>query len=192
MKSIVSLQEENVALKKQLENLLRDKAKNLKGDLKNELQEVNGVKFLAKKVDLDAQGIKDLAFQIGEEYNNLFLLFATEQDGKALLSCYISKELVAEKGLNAGNVVRELGKYIQGGGGGQPFFATAGGKNPAGIEEALRKAAAGASQGDEVALTRARAPDARSLPRRALPSRGSSSPSSDRAASWQTSQRTSS
>ena len=54
--------------------------------------------------------------------------------------CYISKELVASKGLNAGQVVRELGKFIQGGGGGQPFFATAGGKNPAGIEEAIEAA----------------------------------------------------
>ena len=60
-----------------------------------------------------------------------------EQNEKALLSCYISKELVAKKGLDAGKVVSELGKYIQGGGGGQPFFATAGGKNPEGIQKAL-------------------------------------------------------
>jgi len=57
-----------------------------------------------------------------------------------MLSCYISKELVADKKLNAGQVVRELGKYIQGGGGGQPFFATAGGKNVDGIQEALNQA----------------------------------------------------
>ena len=68
------------------------------------------------------------------------MLFGAENDGKALLSCYISKELVAEKGLNAGQIVRELGKHIQGGGGGQPFFATAGGKKPDGIEEALKAA----------------------------------------------------
>ena len=68
------------------------------------------------------------------------MIFAANYNGKALLSCYISKNLVEEKGLNAGQVVRELGKYIQGGGGGQPFFATAGGKNPAGIEEALEQA----------------------------------------------------
>ena len=75
---------------------------------------------------------------------NLFLVIATvnpEASGdKPMLSCYISKELVVEKNLNAGTVVRELGKYIQGGGGGQPFFATAGGKNVAGIKEALEKA----------------------------------------------------
>jgi len=139
VKSIQTLQNENNSLKKQIESLLREKAKNLKGDLQKEFQTINGVEFLAKKVDLDAGGIKDLAFQLGDNKNNLFLLLASEQDGKALLSCYISKELVAEKGLNAGQVVRELGKFIQGGGGGQPFFATAGGKNPEGINDALQK-----------------------------------------------------
>ncbi len=140
VKAVKSLQDENSDLKKQIASLLKDKAKNLKGDLLNELEEINGIRFLAKKVDLDAAGIKDLSFEMGQNQNDLFLLFATEQNGKALLSCYISKELVAAKGLHAGNIVRELGKYIQGGGGGQPFFATAGGKNPGGIAEALEKA----------------------------------------------------
>src|SRR5690606_3956819 len=140
VKAIVTLQKENNTLKKQLEALLRDKAKNLKSQISQEITEVNGVKFLAKKIDLDAGGIKDLAFQLGEKENNLFLILASEQEGKALLSCYISKELVEQKNLNAGKVVKELGKYIQGGGGGQPFFATAGGKNPAGINEALQNA----------------------------------------------------
>ncbi|CEN52784.1 hypothetical protein CCAN11_2490099 [Capnocytophaga canimorsus] len=92
-------------------------------------------------MNLDVANLKDLAFQLGNEVPNAFILFGSEQeDGKALLLCYISKDLVSEKGLDAGKVVRELGKYIHGGGGGQPFFATAGGKNPAGIEEALSKA----------------------------------------------------
>ncbi|WP_055435011.1 alanine--tRNA ligase [Lacinutrix algicola] len=138
--ALVKIQNENTDLKKQIEGLLRDKAKNIVGDLKNELTEINGIQFLAKKLDLDAGGIKDVCFDLGQNQNNVFLLFATEQNGKALLSCYISKELVADKGLNAGTVVRELGKHIQGGGGGQPFFATAGGKNPAGIEKALSEA----------------------------------------------------
>lgn len=140
VKALQNLQEENTNLKKQIEGLLKDKAKNIKGELKSELAEVNGIQFLAKKLDLDAGGLKDVAFELGSQFDNLFLLFATEQNGKALLSCYISKELVASKDLNAGQVVRELGKFIQGGGGGQPFFATAGGKNPAGIEKALSKA----------------------------------------------------
>jgi len=140
VKAISGLQDENADLKKQVEALLKDKTKNLKSEIKNEIQEINGIQFLAKKVDLDAGGIKDLAFQLGGEIDDLFLLFGTEQKGKALLSCYISKELVETKDLNAGTIVRELGKYIQGGGGGQPFFATAGGKNPAGIPEALKEA----------------------------------------------------
>jgi alanyl-tRNA synthetase len=140
VKAIQSLQDENTNLKKQIETLLKEKAKNIIGDLKSELTEINGVQFLLKKIELDATGIKDVAFDLGSQFDNLFLLFGSEQDGKALLTCYISKELVASKGLNAGQVVRELGKYIQGGGGGQPFFATAGGKMPSGIDEALQKA----------------------------------------------------
>ena len=139
VKALQNLQEENADLKKQIEQLLKDKAKNIKGELKNEITEVSGVQFLAKKLDLDAGGIKDVCFELGSQFDNLFLLFGAENNGKAILSCYISKELVETKGLNAGQIVRELGKYIQGGGGGQPFFATAGGKNPDGIDEALAK-----------------------------------------------------
>ncbi|MEM9077567.1 MAG: alanine--tRNA ligase [Bacteroidota bacterium] len=138
VKAVESLQDENTALRKQVEQLLKDKAKDLKGQLISELKQLNGVQFLAKKVDLDAAGIKDLAFEIGGQISDLFLLLAAEKDGKALLGCYISKELASAKGLNAGTIVRELGKHIQGGGGGQPFFATAGGKNPSGIPEALK------------------------------------------------------
>jgi len=139
VKAITTLQNENTFLKKQLEQLLKEKAGSLKGDLKNEIKEVNGINFLAKKIDLDAKGIKDLAHELGGELDNLFLFFGAENDGKATLTCYISKDLVASKDLHAGTIVRELGKHIQGGGGGQPFFATAGGKNPAGIEAALEE-----------------------------------------------------
>lgn len=140
IKAVISLQDENAKLKKQLESLLKDKAKNMKGDLAKELQEINGVQFLAKQVDLSPEGAKDLVYELGNLGTNLFLLLATAEEGKPMLTCYISKELVADKKLNAGLVVRELGKYIQGGGGGQPFFATAGGKNADGIPEALAKA----------------------------------------------------
>jgi len=140
IKSVHSLQDENTKLKKQIEQLLKEKAKNLKGELLGEIQELNGVNFLAKKVDLDANGAKDLAYELGGNTTNLFLVLATVTEDKPMLTCYISKELVESKNLNAGQVVRELGKYIQGGGGGQPFFATAGGKNPNGIDEALTNA----------------------------------------------------
>ena len=140
VKSITDMKSENVKLKKQIESLLKDKAVSMKGDLKQDVELVNGVHFLAKIVDLDASGIKDLSFELGQQFENSVLLFGSEQNGKALLSCYVSKELVASKGLNAGTIVRELGRYIQGGGGGQPFYATAGGKNPAGLQEALDNA----------------------------------------------------
>ena len=139
VKAVADLQDENAQLRKQVEQLLKEKAKGLKSELLNEVTNVNGVDFLAKQVDLDAAGIKDLLFEMGANKDNLFVLLAADKDGKALLSCYISKELAKTKELNAGQIVRELGKYIQGGGGGQPFFATAGGKNPAGIPEALEK-----------------------------------------------------
>src|SRR5690606_140509 len=140
VKALQALQNENSALKKQIEHLLKEKSKTIKNELKNELTEINGIQFLAKRLDIDAAGIKDLSFELGQNTDNLFLVFGSESYGKALLSCYISKELVASKNLNAGTIVRELGKFIQGGGGGQPFFATAGGKNPSGIEEALNEA----------------------------------------------------
>jgi alanyl-tRNA synthetase len=140
IKAIQTLQDENASLKKQIEALLKDKAKNMKGELAVAFQEVNGVKFLAQQVDLTAEGAKDLVYELGNLGNNIFMVLATVNEDKPMLTCYISKELVADKNLNAGQVVRELGKYIQGGGGGQPFFATAGGKNAAGVPEALAKA----------------------------------------------------
>jgi alanyl-tRNA synthetase len=140
LKAVHSLQDENAKLKSQIESLMKDKVKNLKVELASQLQEINGVLFLAKQVDLSSEGAKDLAYELGNLGKNVFLVLATAEDEKPMLSCYISKELVADKNLNAGIVVRELGKFIQGGGGGQPFFATAGGKNTAGIQEALEKA----------------------------------------------------
>jgi alanyl-tRNA synthetase len=140
LKAVHSMQEENAKLAKQIEALVKDKVKNLKASLIAEIQEINGVQFLAKQVDLNPEGAKDLAYELGNLGKNVFLVLATADEDKPMLTCYVSKELVAEKNLNAGQVVRELGKFIQGGGGGQPFFATAGGKNVAGIQQALEKA----------------------------------------------------
>ena len=140
LKAVIALREENEYLQKQLQQFAKEKVKNLKGDLINELVELNGVNFLAKELDVDANGLKDISFEIAKEQKNIVIILGSNFEGKAFLSCYISKELVAERALDAGKMVRELGKYIQGGGGGQPFFATAGGKNPDGISEALKKA----------------------------------------------------
>jgi alanyl-tRNA synthetase len=84
--------------------------------------------------------VKTLAYAVKGAVNNLFLVIGAEFDGKPSLTVVISDELAKEKGLNASNIVRDLAKDIQGGGGGQPFFATAGGKNPAGLKGAIERA----------------------------------------------------
>jgi alanyl-tRNA synthetase len=140
LKSVVSLQDDNMKLKKQLEQLMKEKIEGLKNSLVVEFQEVNGIHFLAKQVDLSMSSTKDLAQAIGTSKPNAFVFLASIEDNAPNIHCYISKELVAEKGLNAGNVIRELGKLIDGNGGGQPFFASGKGKNVDGIKEALEKA----------------------------------------------------
>lgn len=137
--AVEKMQNEQARLQKEIQSLLKLKVSGIKKTLKQDMETVNGVSFIAKKVDLDASGMKDLAYELGSEVDNLFVLLGAELNGKALLSCYISKQLAAEKELNAGQIVRELGRYIKGGGGGQPFFATAGGKDPGGIAEALEQ-----------------------------------------------------
>ncbi len=113
----------------------------MKKELLNQVVQLNGINFLAGKLPVDDAGIiKDLAFQLKGEIENLFLVFAAEIDGKASVHVMIADNLVREKGLHAGNIVRELAKLVDGGGGGQPFYASAGGKNPKGIPELLAKA----------------------------------------------------
>ena len=140
LKSVQVLQDENTKLKKEVEQLLKDKAGSLKEDLINNIQSIHHVNFLTSQINMDANTIKNLAFDIANKVENLFYINGADLNDKAFLTLYISKNLTEDNGLNAGNIVRELGKYIQGGGGGQPFFATAGGKNPAGIKNALEKA----------------------------------------------------
>jgi alanyl-tRNA synthetase len=96
---------------------------------------------LSKQVDLSMSAAKDLAMVLGSSKQHSFVFLASIEDGLPNIHCYISKELVAEKGLNAGNIIRELGKLIEGNGGGQPFFASGKGKNVSGIREALEKVA---------------------------------------------------
>ena len=136
-KAVTQLQIENTYLKKELNKLRKLKSKILAQEAQTEIQIYNGVAFLAKSVDLDAHSIKDLAFALGKDRDDLFLVLGSVNGDKPILSCYISKKLVSEKGMDARRVVRELGQYIQGSGGGQAFFATAGGKTPAGVPKAL-------------------------------------------------------
>jgi alanyl-tRNA synthetase len=116
-------------------------AGNIKGDLEKAFETINGVNFLAAKVPLtDAAAIKSLAFQLTGENPNSFVLLGSEADGKALLTLALSKDLADKGELNAGTMIRGLAKHIKGGGGGQPFFATAGGKDPGGLAAALAAA----------------------------------------------------
>ncbi len=140
LKSVTTLQDDNAKLKKQIEQLLKEKVDGLKNNLLSEFQEVNGINFLAKQVDLSMSSTKDLAQAVGASKSNSFVFLASVEDNMPNIHCYISKELVAEKGLNAGNIIRELGKLIDGNGGGQPFFASGKGKNVLGITTALEKA----------------------------------------------------
>ena len=142
LKAIEGLQEDLASMKKEIQALAKVQLAATKAALEEALTEQNGISFLAKEVDLDGGAMKDLAFALGQNKDNLFLILASKKGGKPVISCYISKALVAAKDLNAGTIVRDLGKHIQGGGGGQPFFATAGGKNPEGIAAALAAAAA--------------------------------------------------
>ncbi|MEC7173480.1 MAG: alanine--tRNA ligase, partial [Bacteroidota bacterium] len=128
-KAVSQLQTENLILKKELNDLRKLKSQILAQEAQKEIQQHKGIAFLAKEVDLDAQAIKDLAFELGKNRDDLFVVLGSAKDDKPILSCYISKKLVKDKSMDAGKIVRELGKFIQGGGGGQPFFASAGGKN---------------------------------------------------------------
>jgi alanyl-tRNA synthetase len=141
LKSVEGLMEQNSELQKQIDQMLRDKAKGLKVELLSKKQNVNGINFIAERIELDsADAIKDLSFELRNQIDNLFMVLGAEVKGKPSLSIIISDNLVKDKNLNAGTIVRELGKEIQGGGGGQPFYATAGGTNSVGIQKALDKA----------------------------------------------------
>jgi alanyl-tRNA synthetase len=137
LKSVSSLQDDNAKLKKQIEQLVKEKIDGLATSLVSEFQDVNGINFLVKQVDLSMSATKDLAQSIGTSKPNSFIVLASIEEGLPNIHCYIAKELVANKGLNAGTVIRELGKYIDGNGGGQPFFASGKGKDTKGITAVL-------------------------------------------------------
>lgn len=140
-KAVGDLMAENSRLQKQIEGYAKQTVAAVKNELKQKIQPVNGMNVIAEKVALDsAQSVKDLTFQLKGEIENLFLVLGAEIEGKPLLSVMISDSLVEEKGLHAGQIIREAAKEMKGGGGGQPFYATAGGKDVNGIDAAIEKA----------------------------------------------------
>ena len=139
-KGIVALQEENKQLQKALERMVQEQANGLRAGLRTEITTLNGVLFLAKILPIgDANAVKNLAVELEREVGNAVIAFGTvSSDGKPSLTVKISDHLVKEKGLNAGVIVRELAqKFLKGGGGGQPGFATAGGTDAGGLQEAV-------------------------------------------------------
>ena len=140
VKGVESLIEETNALKKQVEQFVHEKAQSIKKELLGKVENINGVNCIIATVNLPAEAIKNISFELKNQIDNLYCLLASDADGKPMISLIIAENLVAEKSLNATTIIRELAKDIQGGGGGQPFYATAGGKNVDGIKVVLDKA----------------------------------------------------
>jgi len=140
VKSLKNLLDEHATLKREVTELGKLKIRQLIEEYSAKVARVNGLSFLAEEVSLDSNTAKNLAHELTRVISDLFLVFASEVDGKAMLTVMLSESLVKDRNMNAGVIIRELAREIQGGGGGQPHIATAGGKFPAGIPAALAKA----------------------------------------------------
>jgi alanyl-tRNA synthetase len=137
IKAVATLLENNSSLQKTVAAYQQKEISGLKTELLKDM-DAGPVSSIIKQVSAPtADALKNLAFDLQENQDNLFVLLAAEIEGKASLAISISKALVDSKGLDAGKIIRELAKEVQGGGGGQPFLATAGGQNPAGITKLL-------------------------------------------------------
>ncbi|QBO58460.1 alanine--tRNA ligase [Chryseobacterium salivictor] len=139
-KSVEKLIEENTSLKSEIESLKKEKAKSETSNWANDFVQKEDKKLLVKKVSLDAGSVKDIVFQLKKDVANSVIIVLSDADGKPMITVSVSSDLEAK--YHAGNIVKDLAKEIQGGGGGNPGFATAGGKNLDGIENAYQKALA--------------------------------------------------
>jgi len=127
----------NKLLEKENESINKVKVQSMKKDIIENVRLVNGINIFLDELDLDLKSIKDLCFMLSDQIDNLFLIILSKTSEKVFISCFISKDLVEEKALNASEIVKKLSPLIDGNGGGQSFFATAGGKNINGIESVL-------------------------------------------------------
>lgn len=138
--AISDLQEENKNLKKELVKFQASQAGDIKNDLKKSVEEINGMNVVASSVSIaDGKTLKTLVFNLEKELPKSVILIANKNEGKVQLMLKISEELIDEKSLDASSMIRELAQFVRGGGGGQKFFATAGGSYPEGIDEAISK-----------------------------------------------------
>jgi alanyl-tRNA synthetase len=139
--SVKSLAEEKHALEKKLEVLYREQTNQLTQQMIGRVKTVGAYSFLAEKVMLpDADSLKNMAYAIKNKFENLVLVLAADIQGKPQVAVMLGDTVVAEKKLHAGEMIKQLAKEIDGGGGGQPFFATAGGKKLEGLEKVVEKA----------------------------------------------------
>ena len=127
----------NKILQKEIDSKNKIKIQSIKGLIIKEIKQVNGLNTFTGELDLDNKSIKELCFVLSDEIDNLFMIIFSRSPKKAFISCYISKSLTVQKGFNASNIIKELSPIIDGSGGGQPFFATGGGKNIEAIDKAL-------------------------------------------------------
>lgn len=137
--AISNLKSENAKLKKEIEDMVRQKAGSAKNEWLERAEDKDGYKLIIEKTSLAVNAVKDILFQLKNE-KEIAAVIGIEADGKAQIAVAFSDELAKKNNWHAGNIVRDLAKEINGGGGGQPFFATAGGKNPDGLNKALEKA----------------------------------------------------
>ncbi len=143
VQTIQSLQQQNTEMRKKIDEINRQEAKRLKSTLIASARTSGDLKLITAKVEVDdASVLKDLSFQIKSELENVVLVLGAVIDSKAFLAVAISDAVIKNKNFNAGNLVRDLARDIDGGGGGQAFYATAGGKRPEGLEKALARAEA--------------------------------------------------
>jgi len=141
VKSLSNLVDENTELQKQLQTLLKEKAQGIKKELLTKVQNKNGINFIAEKISFDsAEEIKNILFEIRNQVENCVCVLAAEVKGKPSVSVIIDDNLVKDKNLNAGAIIKDLAKEINGGGGGQPFYAQAGGSKLEGLTSAIEKA----------------------------------------------------
>ena len=136
--SIQDLIVKNQTLNKTIEVLQKEQSKRIKTELKNKIVQKNGVNFLAANVETPSTSAKDILFQLKAECKDFVGIIGNTEQEKCGLHIIISDNLVNERGWNASNWIKEVSAHIQGGGGGQPFYASAGGKNAAGIPQAIK------------------------------------------------------
>jgi alanyl-tRNA synthetase len=137
LKEKAEMENENKLLKKEQELQNKIKIQSIKDDIIKNITTQNDVNSFIGELDLDPKSIKELCFMLSDKFENLFLILISKSEEKVFISCFISKNLIEEKELNASKIIRELSPLINGSGGGQPFFATGGGTNKNGIEQVI-------------------------------------------------------